>query len=58
MVGKISSLFNSRRFWVSIAGVVFVLLSDGLGVGITQDQVSYIVLLGGAWVVGDSLRAS
>ena len=51
MISKIAGLFNSRRFWVSIAGVVFVL-------GITQDQVNQIVLLGGAWVVGDSLRAS
>jgi len=57
MISKIAGLFNSRRFWVSIAGVVFVLF-DGLGLGITQDQVNQIVLLGGAWVVGDSLRAS
>ena len=57
MMDKIKSLTGSRRFWVAISGVLFVVL-DGLKVGLSQDQVSQIVILGGAWIVGDSLRSS
>ena len=56
-VSKLSGLFSSRRFWVAIGGVVFVVF-DALGTGISPEQVNHVVLLGGAWIVGDSLRAS
>tara|TARA_R100000808_G_scaffold2804_3_gene10565 strand:- start:81469 stop:81648 length:180 start_codon:yes stop_codon:yes gene_type:complete len=56
-VNKISGLFSSRRFWVAVGGVVFVVF-DAFGLGLTAEQVNHMVLLGGAWIVGDSLRAS
>ena len=57
MVDKIASLFHSRRFWIALGGVVFTLF-DGLGLGVTHDQINHLVLLGGAWNVGDSLRST
>ena len=57
MVEKIGGLFHSRRFWVALGGVVFTLF-DGLGLGVTHDQINHLVLLGGAWIVGDSLRST
>ena len=57
MFEKLQGLFVSRRFWLSIGGVVFVAL-DGLGLGLSAEQVHHIVMLGGAWIVGDSLRAA
>jgi hypothetical protein len=52
---KIAGLFNSRRFWVAIGGVV-VAMGDHLGLGLSPDVVQNVVVLGGAWIVGDSLR--
>ena len=57
MVDKIASLFHSRRFWIALGGVVFTLFA-GLGLGVTHDQINHLVLLGGAWIVGDSLRST
>ena len=57
MIDKISSLIGSRRFWVAVGVVVFVLF-DAVGLGLTHDQINHVVLLGGAWIVGDSLRAT
>ena len=54
-MSKLSSLLNSRRVWLAVSGVVFVLF-DGLGLGLTEDQVNNLVLVGGAWIVGDSIR--
>ena len=57
MVEKIGLLFHSRRVWVALGGVVFTLF-DGLGLGVSHDQVNHLVLIGGAWIVGDSLRST
>jgi len=57
MLHKFISLFHSRRFWIACGGVVFTLF-DGLGLGLTHDQIQHLVLLGGAWIVGDSLRST
>ena len=57
MVDNIASLLHSRRFWIALGGVVFTLF-DGLGLGVTHDQINHLVLLGGAWIVGDSLRST
>ena len=56
-ISKLSGLFSSRRFWVAVGGVVFVVF-DVFGIGLSPEQVNHVVLLGGAWIVGDSLRAS
>ena len=57
MLNKIQLLFGSRRFWLAVGGVAFVIF-DGLGLGLSAEQVNHVVLLGGAWIVGDSLRAA
>jgi hypothetical protein len=57
MLNKVKSLIGSRRFWVAVGGVLFVVF-DGLGVGLSAEQINHVVLVAGAWIVGDSLRAS
>ena len=57
MMTKLSTLVKSRRFWVAVAGVVAV-TSDSLGLGLSEDMITNFVLLGAAWIVGESLRSS
>ena len=54
---KIRALFESRRFWVSVAGIL-VVISEQLGnpLGISDAQITELVILAAAWVVGDSVR--
>lgn len=52
---KLKALFNSRRVWVAVAGVV-VALSDSAGINIDPEVVQYVVLLAASWILGDSLR--
>lgn len=52
---KLKALFNSRRVWVAVAGVL-VALSDSAGVNIDPEVVQYVVLLAASWILGDSLR--
>ena len=55
MVNKIQALVTSRRFWVAIAGVAVVTF-DGLGLGLTAEQTTNVVIVLGSWIVGDSIR--
>ena len=57
MVDKVQALFTSRRFWIAVGGVVFVAF-DGLGLGLTEEQVANLVIVLGSWVVGDSIRST
>ena len=57
MVDKVQALFKSRRFWSAVGGVVFVAF-DGLGLGLTEEQVANLVIVLGSWVVGDSIRST
>ena len=57
MVEKLRTLVKSRRFWVAVAGVVAV-TTDALGLGLSQEMVTNFVILGAAWIVGESLRSS
>jgi hypothetical protein len=47
-------LFKSKRFWVSLATVLVVVLKDK--VPLTEDQIQILVYTVGAWVVGESIR--
>ena len=52
-------LIKSRRFWATAASVVVILFKDRFAsIGLTEEQVSNIVLAIGAWVVGESVRSS
>lgn len=56
MQTKIQALFQSRRFWVAVAGVLAV-TTESLGITtLSADQVQNIVLLCASWIVGDSVR--
>lgn len=52
---KLQSLFNSRRFWVAISGLA-VVFAKHWNVDIPDDTIKEVVLIAGAWIVGDSLR--
>ena len=56
-MSKLQTLVKSRRFCVAVAGVVAV-TSDALGLGLSEEMVTNFVLLGAAWIVGESLRSS
>ncbi len=58
MKEKINSLVKSRRFWVAAAGVAVVFLKEAVGVPLSEDQITQLVLLAGSWIVGESLRSS
>jgi hypothetical protein len=57
MTEKLQLLIKSRRFWVAVGGIV-VTTTNIFGLDLNPEQVSNIVLLGGAWIVGDSLRTA
>ena len=57
MSDKLALLIKSRRFWVAVGGVL-VTTTNILGLDLNPEQGNNIVLLGGAWIVGDSLRAT
>ena len=57
MSDKLALLIKARRFWVAVGGVL-VTTTNILGLDLNPEQVNNIVLLGGAWIVGDSLRAT
>ena len=54
---KLKNLVKSRRFWVAIAGVV-IAVSDALGLGLSPEMVTILVVVGASWIVGESLRSS
>lgn len=49
-------VFKSKRFWIAIAGVVWVAFENVLP--FSQEQLTAIVILIASWIVGDSLRAT
>ena len=57
MTEKLQLLLKSRRFWVAVGGIV-VTTTNVFGLDLNPEQINNIVLLGGAWIVGDSLRTS
>ena len=58
-MGKIKSLFTSRRFWIGVAGVIVICADTVLGEGtIDPATVQNVVLLAASWIVGDSIRVT
>jgi hypothetical protein len=56
MPAFLQDLLKSRRFWVSVASIAAVVFKDKLP--FTEEQLQEMVLLIGAWIVGESLRSS
>ena len=52
---KLKSLIRSRRFWVAVAGLLIV-VSDELGLGLTNEQVIGGTCVAAGWILCDSLR--
>ena len=58
MPSFIQDLVKSRRFWVSVGGIAFVLLKDRFQLPFTEEQIIGAALIVGAWIAGESLRSS
>ena len=52
-MNKITSLFDSRRFWVALLTALIAAFGDQ--VGISQATISELTILATGWIVGDSL---
>lgn len=50
----LGGLLESRRFWAAVIGII-VVITEEFGLPITEDQVTFIVMLIVGWIVGDSL---
>jgi hypothetical protein len=53
---KVKELLSSRRFWVTVSGLVVVVANEGLGLNLSEEQTVLIVTMLASWVVGDALR--
>lgn len=51
---NLNSLLKSKRFWLTAAAVAVVFLKDKTG--LSDQQITELVLSVGALVVGDSIR--
>lgn len=54
-MNKLETAIRSRRVWLAVAGVAVALFEE-LGVSIPPETIQQIVLLFGAWIIGDSVR--
>lgn len=54
---KLKDLFQSRRFWLALSGVLFV-ATDHFGLPVSEDQVQTVIMLAAAWIIGDSIRST
>ena len=54
MYDKLKSLLLSRRFWVAISGVI-VVVTGGLGLPLSADAVTNVVVILASWILGDSI---
>ena len=52
-MNKIKSLFQSRRFYAGLAGVVVAFVGEQIG--LNEETVTYVVGIIAAWIIGDSL---
>ncbi len=55
-VAKMKNLLESKRFWAAVASVVAVAVGDKLP--FSEQQISEIIMVVAAWIVGDSLRST
>ena len=51
-----NELLKSKRVWAALAAVAVVVLKDRTG--LSDDQITNLVIMVGSWIVGDSLRAT
>jgi hypothetical protein len=55
----LNDLLKSRRFWASATSIILVVFKDQITkLGLSEEQVSQVVLVVASWVVGESLRSS
>lgn len=59
MFDKFKAMLRSRRFWVGISGIAVIFADSVFGEGtVNPETIQMVILLAGAWIVGDSLRVT
>ena len=53
-MNKITSLFDSRRFWVAL--LTALLAAFGNELGLSSEAIQEITVVATGWIVGDSLH--
>jgi len=53
---NLSKLVESKRFWTAIGAAVTIVFQEKLG--LSADTAHDLVLVMGAWILGDSLRGT
>jgi hypothetical protein len=53
-----NDLFKSKRFWAAVASLAVVLLKDVMKFPLSETQLTEILMVVSAWIVGDSLRST
>lgn len=57
-ITKVKSLLSSRRFLVSVVGLVGVCSSELFNIELDVEQIVGVVTIVVAWVIGDSMRVT
>jgi len=57
-MAKIKALLASRRFWVSVVGLVAVCSTELLGLDLNIEQIVGVCTIVAAWVIGDTIRVT
>ena len=45
---------KSRKFWIAVASAIFVILTEGLGIDISQEVYWSVVGIAAAYILGES----
>lgn len=56
MKNKLTTLVQSRRFWVAAAGLVAVVGQEVLGMQLDTEQLVAVASIVVAWIIGDTVR--
>lgn len=55
---KLLALFISRRFWLSLATVIALIIKEVVGLEIDLETIAGFVGVVIAWIVGDSIKTT
>ena len=56
MKHKLTSMLQSRRFWVAAAGLSAIVGQDLFGINLDTEQIIAISGIVMAWIIGDTVR--
>lgn len=54
----LNGILQSKRFWAAVGSIAVIVLKDNFNLPVSEDQIQQLIYIVGAWIVGDSLRAT